>query len=294
MLKISSCIYLAAFLIFSSAAQASEDRVTILYDAFGKLPAFQNDWGFSALIEYRGKKILFDAGNDAQIFAKNVEAAGLDLTSLDFAVMSHRHLDHTAGLNYLEKAGVKIPVYVPKESFGVFGSSLPSSFYRKSETLPTEMRYFDGHPQETLGFGKAWGKLDFRPVAASLEVSPGVHIISLVSETPGTLELRELSLVLETPKGVVVVAGCSHPGIENIVKAAEEIDPQVYMAMGGFHLPTATDDVIHKIADSLHDELKVERLAPGHCTGEPAFDLFSKIWKEHYTYAGVGTVIELP
>ncbi len=77
------------------------NSVTILYDAFGKSPRMQKDWGYSALVDYGGKRILFDTGNNPEIFARNVKAAGVDLMELDFVVISHRHLDHTAGLTHL-------------------------------------------------------------------------------------------------------------------------------------------------------------------------------------------------
>src|SRR5262245_63564807 len=66
----------------------------------GKTSSMKKDWGFSALIEYGGKRILFDTGNNAEIFAHNVAAKGIDLTMLDFAIISHRHGDHTSGLNH--------------------------------------------------------------------------------------------------------------------------------------------------------------------------------------------------
>jgi 7,8-dihydropterin-6-yl-methyl-4-(beta-D-ribofuranosyl)aminobenzene 5'-phosphate synthase len=269
-------------------------RVTVLYDAFGSSPDFSKDWGFAALIEYGGKRILFDTGNDAGIFAHNVQAAGVDLAALDFAVISHRHLDHTAGLSYLLSVNPGVRIYAPKESFGVFGSSLPSTFYRKDASLPDNMRYYDGKPPETMTFGSAWPGAKFEMIEKAVEVAPGIHILSLVSDKPGTRELRELSLVIQTPEGVVVVAGCSHPGIDKIVEAAAAIDPRVSIVMGGFHLPAAPDAEIARIASTLRDTLNVGRLAPGHCTGEPAFALFRKMWGERYLYAGVGSVIELP
>jgi 7,8-dihydropterin-6-yl-methyl-4-(beta-D-ribofuranosyl)aminobenzene 5'-phosphate synthase len=270
------------------------NRVTILYDAFGKSPKMKKDWGYSALIEHGGKRILFDTGNNPGIFAQNVKAAGVDLKQLDFVVISHRHLDHTAGLTYLLSVNPTARIYAPKEAFGVFGSALPSKFYRKQDSLPEEMRYYDGHPTDTLEFGTAWPNGTFVTVDSTLEVAPGVHIISLVSDAVGTKELRELSLALETPQGMVVVAGCSHPGIEKIVETATGIDQHVHMVFGGFHLPAAPDEVIARIATALHDTYKVDRVAPGHCTGEPAFYRFKKTWKEQYTYAGVGSVIGLP
>jgi 7,8-dihydropterin-6-yl-methyl-4-(beta-D-ribofuranosyl)aminobenzene 5'-phosphate synthase len=273
---------------------APANRVTILYDAFGKSPRMRKDWGYSALVEYGGKRILFDTGNNPKIFAQNVNAAGVDLLQLDFVVISHRHLDHTAGLTHLLSVNPKVKIYAPKEAFGVFGSSLPRKFYRQKDSLPEEMRYFDGHPEDTLTFGTAWPEGKFVTVEAPLEVAPGVHLIPLVSEAVGTKELREISMAIETPQGMVVVAGCSHPGIERIVEAAKSIDQDVHMVFGGFHLPAATDQEIARIATALHDTFEVNLIAPGHCTGEPAFYLFKRTWKDRYRYAGVGSVIELP
>jgi 7,8-dihydropterin-6-yl-methyl-4-(beta-D-ribofuranosyl)aminobenzene 5'-phosphate synthase len=275
-------------------SSSAGNSVTILYDAFGRSSRMEKDWGYSALIEYGGKRILFDTGNNPGIFARNVKAAGVDLTRLDFVVISHRHLDHTAGLTHLLKVNPKVKIYAPKDAFGVFGSALPSEFYRRQDSLPTEMRYYDGHPEDTLTFGTAWPGGNFVTVDAALEVAPGVHLVSLVSETVGTKELRELSMVIETPGGAVVVAGCSHPGIERIVEAARRIDGRVHMVFGGFHLPAATDHDVDRIARALHDTHRVDRIAPGHCTGEPAFYSFKNTWKDRYIYAGVGSVVALP
>ena len=147
----------AALLLSAHRGQAAEDnqpsRVTILYDAFGKDPAMKKDWGFSALIEINGKRILFDTGNDSATFAANVKAKGVDLSQLDFVVLSHRHSDHMAGLAHVLAVNPKVKIYAPKESFGIYGSSLPSSFYRKEDSLPAEMRYFNGAPPEVMKFG---------------------------------------------------------------------------------------------------------------------------------------------
>ncbi len=131
-------------------AAGSDGQITILYDAFGKDAAMKKDWGFSALVEISGKRILFDTGNDRDIFAENVKASGVDLTNLDFVVLSHRHSDHMGGLSHVLSVNPKVKIYAPKEGFGIFGSSLPSSFYRKDESLPAQMRYYDGKPPEIL------------------------------------------------------------------------------------------------------------------------------------------------
>src|SRR5215470_20359135 len=81
-------VFLAAL---RTSVGATQDRITILYDAFGKASGMKKDWGYSALVEYSGKDILFDTGNNIEIFAQNVKVSGVDLKKLDFAVISHRH-----------------------------------------------------------------------------------------------------------------------------------------------------------------------------------------------------------
>src|SRR5215475_4818412 len=132
-IRISVCFIVGAILLLSTAAMADQpvNRITILYDAFGKSSPLKKDWGFSAFIEYGGTRVLFDTGNNADTFAQNVKASGIDLKKLDFAVISHRHGDHTSGLSYLLSINPTVKIYAPKEGFGVFGAALPGTFYRK-------------------------------------------------------------------------------------------------------------------------------------------------------------------
>ena len=275
--------------IGTAAAAGPENRLTILYDAFGKDASMRKDWGFSALVEIAGKRILFDTGDNSDIFAANVKAKDVDLTNLDFVVLSHRHGDHMAGLTHVLSVNPKVKIYAPKEGFGIFGSSLPSSFYRKAEALPPDMRYFDGKPPEIMSFGSAWQGANFELIDKTTEIVPGITLIALVSDAPGTRELKELSLAINTPDEVVLVVGCSHPGIDKIVEAAATINPKIHLIAGGFHLVVAPDDTIAKIVGTLKDTFKVENVAPGHCTGEPTFAALKQTFGDHYIYAGVGT-----
>jgi 7,8-dihydropterin-6-yl-methyl-4-(beta-D-ribofuranosyl)aminobenzene 5'-phosphate synthase len=272
---------------------AAESKITILYDAFGNDAAMKKDWGFSALVEVAGKRILFDTGNDRDIFAANVKAKGIDLTNLDFVVLSHRHSDHMAGLSHVLSVNPKVKIYAPREVFGIYGSSLPSSFYRKDESLPPQMRYYDGKPPEFMTFGTAWRGAKFELIEKTTEVAPGITIIALVSDAPGTRELRELSLAVNTPDGVVLLVGCSHPGIDKIAGAAAAINPKIHLIAGGFHLVVAPDDVIAKAVAALKDAFKVENVAPGHCTGEPTFAALKQAFGNRYIYAGVGASLRL-
>jgi 7,8-dihydropterin-6-yl-methyl-4-(beta-D-ribofuranosyl)aminobenzene 5'-phosphate synthase len=267
--------------------------MTIIYDAFGNDPMMTKDWGFSAFVEVAGKRILFDTGDNADILAANVKAKGIDLATLDFVVLSHRHSDHMAGLNYVLSVNPTVKIYAPKEGFGIFGSSLPSSFYRKDESLPPELRYYGGKPPETMKFGAAWAGARFELIDQTTEIEPGISLIALVSDAPGTRELKELSLAVKTADGMVLIVGCSHPGIERIVEAAAAIEPKIHMIAGGFHLVVAPDDTVARVVTSLKDKYKIEKIAPGHCTGEPTFAALKKAFGDRYVYAGLGTLLQL-
>jgi 7,8-dihydropterin-6-yl-methyl-4-(beta-D-ribofuranosyl)aminobenzene 5'-phosphate synthase len=272
-----------------SAAETA--RITVLYDAFGKDVTMTEDWGYAALVEINGKRILFDTGDDPAILMKNVKAKAVDLTRLDFVVLSHRHSDHVGGLSYLLSVNPKIKIYAPKEGFGIFGSDLPSKFYRKDESLPAEMRYYNGTPPEIMQFGTVFPGADIQLIDKTTEVAPGITLIALVSDAPGTKELKELSLAINTPDGIVLVVGCSHPGIETIVAEAAKINPHIHFIAGGFHLVVAQDAAIEKAASTLHDTYKVDYIAPGHCTGEPTFAAMQKVFGGRYLYAGLGTTL---
>jgi 7,8-dihydropterin-6-yl-methyl-4-(beta-D-ribofuranosyl)aminobenzene 5'-phosphate synthase len=282
-------------LLTGMAAAETPNRVTILYDSFGKNPSLTMDWGFAALVEYGGKRILFDTGNNAKIFEHNVKAVGVDLGNLDFVVMSHRHGDHMGGLAYLLKVNPAVKIYAPKERSGVYGDDQPSStWYRKDASLPAEQRYYSGAPPEIIHMGEAWPGANFQLIDRNTEIAPGMYLIALVSDRPGTLELHELSLAIRTPDGLVLVVGCSHPGVEHIVQEATAINPHINILFGGLHQIQAPDPEVERIATVLHNQYRLERVAPGHCTGEPEFAALKKTFGDHYVYAGVGSVVDLP
>ena len=278
----------------AATTEAAKAQITILYDAFGKPSAMQKDWGYSALIEYGGKRILFDTGNNPNILAGNAKAKNIDLSRLDFVVMSHRHGDHMGGMAYLLKVNPKVKIYAPMDGVGgVYGADVPNSFYRKDASLPAEQRYYKGAPPDVIRFGSAWPGANIQLVDKTSEIAPGIHLISTVSDKPGTLEMRELSLAINTPEGMVIVVGCSHPGIDKIVKEATTINPRIHMIAGGLHLVSANDQDIDKIVATLRDTFKVEFVAPGHCTGEPAFEALQKRFGDHYLFAGLGTSVAM-
>jgi len=268
-------------------------RITILYDAFGASSALVKDWGFAALVEYGGKRVLFDTGNNAKIFEHNTERLGIDLKRLDAVVISHRHGDHTSGLIYVLEVNAGVKIYVPQES-SFFKAPMSLGFLAPYPGLPTELRYYDGKPPEQLISGTPWEKADFQMVTKALEISPGFFVLTTRSQKPGSLEMNELSLAVRTAKGLAVVVGCSHPGVEKILEEAAKIDPQLYTVTGGFHLVLTPREEIERVATVLHDSLRIERVAPGHCTSELGFAVFLDRFKDRFDRAGLGRIISLP
>ena len=267
--------------------------VTILHDSFGPAGPLRKNWGFSALVEFAGRRILFDTGNDAEVFRENVQAMGVDLGRLDAVVISHRHGDHTTGLGHVLSRSPRVPIYVPKETYGVFGSSLPGGFYPRCPSLPLERRYYDGFPPELIRHGTPWHGADFRHVGETREIEPGIVAVHTVSDVPGTREMPELSLSLRVGDAQVIVSGCSHCGIERIVGAALHEGPPIDCIFGGLHLVLAPPDEIRRVATALRDTHKVASVAPGHCTGEPGFDVFQQVFGDRYRYAGLGVRVEI-
>jgi len=289
-------IRLGGFLMCLSLCAAAipcqaRDRVTILYDSFGEAKELTKDWGYSALVEHQGKRILFDTGNNAAIFEHNVKALGVDLTKLDFVVISHRHTDHTSGLRYVLSVNPNVTVYVPADGANGFGGvTIPKSFLRADESLPAKMRYYGGTEPEHFAAGKLYDTGNFVLVDKTTEVAPGIYLLRTVSQKKGTLELPELTLAIKRAKGLLLVDGCSHAGIEAILQEASTVDARTEIVWGGLHLVTTPLDEIDKLVDDLKNKWKVQRIAPGHCTGEPAFARLKKAYGENYVYAGLGTV----
>ena len=206
-----------------------------------------------------------------------------------------RHTDHTTGLKYVLSVNPNVTVYVPADLANGFGGApVPKTFFRPDESLPSKMRYFGGTEPEQLTLGKLYDTGNFVLVNQLTEVSPGIFLVRTVPQKKGTLELPELTLAIKRPNGFLLVDGCSHAGIEGILEAAGGVDPRTAIVFGGLHLVTTPVEEIDSVVENLKTKWKVQRIAPGHCTGEPAFARLKKAYGENYLYAGLGTKVELP
>jgi 7,8-dihydropterin-6-yl-methyl-4-(beta-D-ribofuranosyl)aminobenzene 5'-phosphate synthase len=246
------------------------------------------DGGYSALIRYRGQTILFDGGTSPVILEHNAEALGVDLTEVDTVVLSHSHGDHTGGINHVVAVNPDVAIYVPA-SWG-FGSPDPETGRR-------------------LRRGHRWLVEEYHALEETTEIAPGVHLIHTSSphtgmfwryppheEEPRLFELKELSLAVTTGSGdVFLVVGCSHSGVGEIVKETRQaLDADIALVTGGFHLDPYSREHVEELVREMKDDLGVRRVAPTHCTGDGAIEVFEEIFGENALWAGLGARITVP
>ena len=299
LIRLVAAMILLCFAAFplQASAQDAPARVTIIYDAFGKDLSLKHGWGYSALVEYAGKRILFDTGANLDDFTANVKSLGIDLSKLDFVVITHRHGDHTSGLSYVLKVNPGVTIYTPAEA-GMFDTPVPPGLgnliKRRVDSAPEDMHYYEGRYPQRIASGSPWPGAHFTQIRTPTEVLPGFWLFSTTSDVNGTKEMNEISMAIKTPQGMALIVGCSHPGIEKILESASKIEPRFYSVFGGFHLVDSQDAEVSSMVTRFRDKWQFKRVAAGHCTGEFAFSEFNRVFGPKYDHAGVGAVIALP
>lgn len=304
---------------FSDGNPIKEGTIINLYDAFGKDTTLVQDFGFSCITKYQGKTILFDAGSHAGIFRENVQKLGIDLSLVDILIVSHGHFDHLNGVDYVLQKNPNVKIYFPNDLF--WGAPVPFDATGAEpdvkDSLPSYMRYFNGGNTkfQIKQSGRFWNaNIEF--VKSSMEILPGLNIIATASEYMGyfscypgksfvegqfnqgsdacrNTNLPELSLAMKTDNGQVLIVGCSHTGIEKIVKQVKgTLGEQIDLLYGGFHMIPFNRIQTLEVIDLLKNFLGVRRVAPAHCTGHLAFKLLKDEYQENYLYAGLGSKIE--
>jgi 7,8-dihydropterin-6-yl-methyl-4-(beta-D-ribofuranosyl)aminobenzene 5'-phosphate synthase len=251
-------------------------------------------------------------------FLKEHCKLGIDLTKVDIVVVSHGHFDHLNGLDYLFQVNPKVKIYFPYDIF--WGAPVPFDATGQEPTvkdsLPTYMKYFDGgNTKFSINqSGRFWhANIEF--LKTFKEILPGLNIIATSSQYMGyfscypgknfvegqfdqkqdackNTNLPELSLSIQSDKGQILIVGCSHTGVENIVKQTQTItSDKIELVYGGFHMIPFDRTQTIQLINILKNDLNVHRVAPTHCTGHLAFKLLHDIYKKEYLYAGLGETI---
>jgi 7,8-dihydropterin-6-yl-methyl-4-(beta-D-ribofuranosyl)aminobenzene 5'-phosphate synthase len=261
------------------------------------------EWGFSALVDADGQKILFDTGKFPDTVLRNSRELGIDLSTIEEVILSHNHIDHTGGLATLRRE---------------LSKSNPKALSRAHVGRGIFWERPDGEPEESaLTVRKAYEELGGTVIehAGPEEIHPGMWLtgpvprvypeknwsdVSKVRSPEGLVEdtiPEDQSLVIETESGLVVISGCGHAGIINTLEYARKTveDAPIHAALGGFHLFRASSEHLAWTGGKLH-EMGLQNFLGAHCTGiEAVFRLRESagLERDHCLVGSVGAVFEL-
>ena len=184
-------------------------KITIVYDnkIAENIAGLKAGWGFSCFIQTKEKNILFDTGWDVDILVSNMQTLGFDPQDIDLVIISHRHWDHCGGLARLLNLNPNLKTYIPQS--------------------------FSKHLKEEIK-----KRTDAYEISKSGEICLGVYTTGEIEgSTPlgkTRISIKEQSLIILTKKGLVVITGCAHSGINKILNSANKLG-EIYTLLGGFH-----------------------------------------------------------
>ncbi len=256
------------------------------------------EYGFSCLVEIANHLYLFDTGGGLTII-NNAERLGIDLSQLDGIILSHGHFDHTGGLKQVLKKTGSISVYADPDLFS---------------------RRFSSHGGSLRDIGIAWNReeledlgADFKlsgdPVAITEKAFLSGRVPRVNPHEPGDPKLvievaqgkhdsdpleDDLSLFLRSDKGLVLVLGCAHAGLINIMDHAVTVtgEQQIHAIIGGTHLMYSGKDQLQATMDRLENG-NVAHIGASHCTGRNGALALAQRFGERFVSASVGTILQI-
>ena len=246
--------------------------------------------GVSFFIEEAGKTLLFDLGY-SDVFLRNAQKLNINLSGLDYVAISHGHNDHTRGLKYL----MEIPKGTPKllAHPQAFEEKYDDNLAIGAEISIEELdNYFDMNfskdpywiTDKLVYLGEIERTNDFenkKPV--------GMHLVNGIMQDDYVLD--DTALAYKSKKGLVIITGCSHSGICNIIEYAKKVcgEDRIFDVLGGFHLLKPATEHLKKTIDSIKSA-KVKRLHACHCTDFHSKLSLSKVAEVYEV--GSGLVLE--
>ena len=229
----------------------------ILFDNYNySYPELKSLWGFSAYLEEY--HLLFDTGSNGRVLLENMKALSVDIEEIEYLFVSHSHWDHIGGLDSILELNPDMTLFVPE--------SLSKHLIRDLRQLAKEVVIITNNPQRLFD---------------------DLYTTGLLGE-----EMPEQSLIIDGEKPILLT-GCGHFGIENIVsRASQIIDKKIYLAAGGFHLMYSDErEILETIASLKRSGVKF--VSPTHCSGDQAIALFSESFGDHYIQGGIGARIAI-
>ncbi len=204
------------------------------------------------------KTILFDTGGDGLLLLRNIKALGIDPRHINLIFLSHLHGDHIGGLWNVIKKNPKVTIYIPK--------SFSDSFKKKVKDYGIKMV----------------------EVHQSIKICEGIYSTGEIGKC-----IKEQSLIIHIDKILILITGCAHPGVVEVVNKAKDLmKKDIILAIGGYHLCGKSNAEIESIISDFK-KLGVRNVAPCHCTGDNARHLFKKHYQKNYIDVGVGKIIDI-
>ncbi len=274
-------------------------KVTVVVDnTVGVTSGVLGEWGLAMLLDFGDEQILFDTGEQGNI-VKNAKALGVDLSRVNRLVLSHGHYDHTGGMIQFLKTRGPLPVYAHPElltehygrGFGGQGEHYIGVPYRQVQLESLGASFvWQKEPQQIRPdlwwSGEIPRQTDFERVDERLLQKQGPEF----AQDP---ILDDMSLFYTSDRGLVILLGCAHSGLVNIVEHAKKVTgiDKVRAIIGGTHLGPASPVQQEKTVAYLR-ELELECLAPNHCTGLPMAARLAAEFPAQFKWASAGTALE--
>ena len=274
-------------------------RITCLNnDTAGLWGGFWAEHGLSFYIESPDGKFLLDTGSSPEILEHNLKKAGKDLRDLNMLFLSHGHYDHSGALEWA-LSQIKQPVvagdpqvFDPK--FGLntdTGETRPNGSYLSKEEVQTraELR-LTSEPFEAAAGVIFSGRI---PHVTDFEKVPDYFVQKTDSGLVHDPIRDDRSLILDHPRGLILVCGCCHSGLVNtMIYARNLMQKPLYAVLGGIHLIGADPERITKTTAALRDEFRPEQMYFNHCTGEKAYIFLKNEFGDKVQPCHTGDVLE--
>jgi 7,8-dihydropterin-6-yl-methyl-4-(beta-D-ribofuranosyl)aminobenzene 5'-phosphate synthase len=237
---------------------ARDVTITVLCDNNPFRKGVETSWGFSCFIEGMDRTVLFDSGNNPFLLLRNMERMEIAPADIDTILLSHMHWDHTGGVYGVIENNNELTVFLPQS-------------------------FSDKFKDDIKGQG-----VEITEVRETIKICNDVFSTGESGES-----IKEQSLIIRTKKGLIVITGCAHPGIISIIKKTREIiGEEMLMVLGGFHLGEESKERLKEIVLNFR-KLGVEYVAPCHCTGKNAEQLFRGEYGGNFIRVGAGRVINI-
>ncbi len=243
-----------------NAMQASKGEILVkmVYNNTGSANGLKNAWGLSAWIDDAGDITLFDTGGDPDVLEHNLSGLGLDTSKINRIIISHDHWDHNGGIQRV----------VDKLS------------------KPTDLYIVEKHREE---YAKKFPGAKVKGIESPVKITDHIWTTGALSTSYKGNALHEQSVIIHNQDTMLLLTGCSHPGIVRIAERALEIypDKQLELVTGGFHLMRAPKTEVEKISGELMN-LGISRIAPSHCTGDRSIKIFRENWGDRFIEMNLG------